>query len=139
MTNDDNKVLMQSLLDGVKSAVAAVNVLQNKVETMAVEMGKTNVAVARMEVELKHRSCPAPGTCNTLAEQVGRMDARINVMEDAIRRIAHMEGLEERIKPLEEKFQQLAGARWATGLIFTVGTAAGGVVVWVLQTFALKG
>ena len=104
--------------DSIKMILAAIETTNAKLEQLRAEVAAHGVSMARLETEVRLRACPAPGACTELL-------ARITVME-------------AKLRPIEDRIQQIKGARWSAGAIVTgISLLTGALGAKLLHLFHL--
>lgn len=92
--------------DVLKMLLAAIEQLNAKLEQLRAEVAQQNLAVVRLEEQVKLRQCPDPGACLALAPRVAK--------------------LEEAIRPIQDRIEQVKGAKWTLGaMVAAAGFLAG--------------
>jgi outer membrane murein-binding lipoprotein Lpp len=100
--------------DSIRLILASLEATNAKIEQVRAEVAAQNVAVARLETEVKLRACPSPGACNELLPRILK--------------------LEESIRPIQDRIEQVKGARWTLGAMVTAAGFLAGVLGSKLST-----
>ena len=104
--------------DMMKLLLAAIESQGAKLEQLRAEVAHQSVAVVRLEEQVKSRACPDPGLCLTLAPR--------------------LEKLEARIRPIEDRLEQVKGAKWTLGALVTAVGFLAGILGSKLSTLFVK-
>lgn len=94
--------------DQTRLILAAIAEQGARVEALRSEVAAQNVAMARLETEVKLRACPNPGVCNDLMPRVIRLEGEVRSVADLV--------------------QQVKGARMTLAGVVAVGSLLSGAL-----------
>ena len=104
--------------DSIRMILAAIEQTNAKLEQLRSEVAAHGVSMARLETEVRLRACPAPGACTELLQRIAVMEARL--------------------RPIEDRLQQVKGAKWSAGAMITgVSLLTGALGAKLLHLFHL--
>jgi hypothetical protein len=104
--------------DSIKMILAAIETTNAKLEQLRAEVAAHGVSMARLETEVRLRACPAPGACTELLARITAMEAKL--------------------RPIEDRMQQIKGAKWSAGAMITgVSLLTGALGAKLLHLFHL--
>jgi len=104
--------------DVLKILLAAIEAQGAKLEQVRAELAQHNLAIVRLEERVKAGACPRPGLCD-------RLEPRIDA-------------LETRLRPIEDRVEQIKGAKWTLGAMVAAAGFLAGVLGSKLSTLLFK-